>query len=43
LIQTKTKREIAQYDATPSITREMAKTSLNDADEFITKIEEILS
>ena len=43
LIQTKTKREAAQYDATPSITREMAKTALNDADEFITKIEEILS
>lgn len=42
LIQTKTKRETAQYDATPSITREMAKTSLDDADEFITKIEEIL-
>jgi len=41
-IQTKTKREAAQYDATPSITREMAKTSLDDADEFITKIEEIL-
>jgi len=43
LIQTKTKRETAQYDATPSITRETAKTSLDDADEFITKIEEILS
>ena len=43
LIQTKTKRETAQYDATPSITREMAKTSLDDANEFITKIEEILS
>ena len=42
LIQTKTKRETAQYDATPSITREMAKTSLDDADEFIAKIEEIL-
>ena len=42
LIQTKTRRETAQYDATPSITREMAKTSLDDADEFITKIEEIL-
>jgi len=42
LIQTKTKRETAQYDATPLITREMAKTSLDDADEFITKIEEIL-
>jgi uncharacterized protein (UPF0332 family) len=42
LIQTKTRRETAQYDATPSITREMAKTSLDDANEFITKIEEIL-
>ena len=41
LIQTKTKRETVQYDATPSITREMAKTALDDADEFITKIEEI--
>jgi len=43
LIQTKIKRETAQYDATTSITREMAKSSLDDADEFITKIEEILS
>lgn len=43
LIQTKTKRETAQYDATPAITKEMAKTALDDADEFITKIEEILS
>ena len=43
LIQTKTKRETAQYDATPSITREMAKSSLDDANEFITKIEEILA
>ncbi|HIH38576.1 HEPN domain-containing protein [Candidatus Woesearchaeota archaeon] len=43
LIQTKTKRETAQYDATSSITREMAKSSLDDADEFITKIEEMLS
>jgi len=42
LIQTKSKRETAQYDATPSITKEMAKTSLDDADEFITKVEEIL-
>ncbi|MBU0929469.1 MAG: HEPN domain-containing protein [Nanoarchaeota archaeon] len=40
LIQTKTKRETAQYDATPSITREMAKTSLDDADDFIIRIEE---
>ena len=43
LIQIKIKRETAQYDATPSITREMAKTALDDADKFITKIEEILS
>ena len=43
LLQTKTKRETAQYDATPSITREMAKTALDDSDEFITKIGEILS
>ncbi len=43
LIQTKTRRETAQYDATPTITRENAGTSLADADEFITKIEEILS
>jgi len=42
LIQTKTKRETAQYDATPAISKEMAKTALNDADEFITKIEEVL-
>lgn len=43
LIETKTKRETAQYDATPSISRENAKSALEDADEFITKIEEILS
>ena len=43
LIQTKTKRETAQYDATPSISRENAVSALADADEFITKIEEILS
>lgn len=43
LIQTKTKRESAQYDATPSITKEMAKTALDDSDEFISKIEECLS
>jgi uncharacterized protein (UPF0332 family) len=42
LIQTKTKRETAQYDATPAITKEMAKTALEDADEFITKIETCL-
>jgi uncharacterized protein (UPF0332 family) len=43
LIQTKTKREAAQYDATPSISRENALSALSDAEEFITKIEEILS
>ena len=43
LIQTKTRRETAQYDATPSISRENAKAALRDADEFITRIEEILS
>lgn len=43
LIQTKTKRENAQYDATSAITKENAKTALDDAEEFITKIEEILS
>lgn len=42
LIKTKTKRENAQYDATPSISRENAKTALKDAEEFITKIEEAL-
>ncbi len=42
LIETKAKREIAQYYATPAISRENAKTALSDADEFITKIEEIL-
>src|SRR3989338_2138897 len=42
LIETKTKRETAQYDATPAISRENAKIALEDADEFITKIEEVL-
>lgn len=42
LIQTKTRRETAQYDATPSISKANAKVSLEDADEFITRIEEIL-
>ena len=43
LIQIKTKRETAQYDATPSLTKEMARAALEDADAFMTKIEEILS
>ena len=43
LMETKTKREAAQYDATPNITKEMAKTALDDADEFITNIEEVIS
>jgi len=42
LIQTKTRRETAQYDATPSISRENAISTLEDAEEFITKIEEVL-
>lgn len=42
LMQTKNRQETAQYDATPSISKEMAKSSLEDSDEFITKIEEIL-
>ncbi len=43
LIEIKTKRETAQYDATPSITKEMANSALSDTDEFITKIEEVLA
>ena len=43
LMENKTKRETAQYDATPGITKEMAKSALSDADEFITKIEEVLA
>ncbi len=43
LIQTKTKRETAQYDATPAISKENAKIALENADEFVTRIEEILS
>ncbi len=42
-IQTKTKRETAQYDATPGISRESAVSALSDTEEFITKIEEILA
>jgi len=42
LIQTKIKRETAQYDATPAISRENAVSALKDADDFITKVEEIL-
>ena len=43
LLQTKTNRETAQYDATPAITKEMAKTALDNADEFISKVEEVLA
>lgn len=43
LLRTKTKRETAQYDATPAIFRENAVSALKDAEEFITQIEEILS
>lgn len=42
LIQIKTRRETAQYDATPIISKENALSSLADADEFITRIEDIL-
>jgi len=42
LVRNKTRRETAQYDATPAISREMAKTALSDADEFITRVEEVL-
>ena len=42
LIKTKIKRETAQYDATPAISRENAISALTDAEEFISKIEEIL-
>lgn len=40
LIKNKTRRETAQYDATPAISREIAKTALSDAEEFVTKVEE---
>ncbi len=43
LIQTKTRRETAQYDATPAISKENAVSALEDAEAFITKIEEVLS
>lgn len=42
LVQAKTNRETAQYDATPAIAQQNAISSLEDADEFITKIEELL-
>ncbi len=42
LVENKMRRETAQYDATPAISRETAKASLEDADEFITKIDEAL-
>ena len=42
LIQTKTRRETAQYDATHGISRENAVSALKDAEEFITKMEEML-
>ncbi|MBI2564940.1 hypothetical protein HYV79_03035 [Candidatus Woesearchaeota archaeon] len=42
LIQTKTKRETAQYDATPGISRANAVSTLKDVEDFIIKIEETL-
>lgn len=43
LMQTKTKRETAQYDATPAISQANASSALTDAEEFVTKMEEILN
>jgi uncharacterized protein (UPF0332 family) len=43
LTRTKTRREVAQYEATPEISRINAIDALKDAEEFITKIEEIIS
>ncbi len=40
-LEVKTKRETAQYEATPAIARENADSARKDAEEFITKIEEI--
>lgn len=42
LMQTKGRRETAQYEATPEISKESALASLKDADEFITRMEEIM-
>ena len=42
-MQIKTSRETAQYDATSAIYRENAVNALENAEEFITKIEEILA
>ena len=42
LVRTKTKRETAQYDATAAISQQNAASALADAEEFITKIEEVL-
>jgi len=43
LIRSKERRETAQYDATPAISREMAVSALKDAEEFVMRVEEILS
>ncbi len=43
LMQTKAKRETAQYNATPDISREMAASAQEDAEGFISRIEEILA
>ena len=42
LMQAKTNRETAQYDATPEIARQNAISALEYAEEFITRVEEIL-
>ena len=43
LIQTKSRRETAQYNVTPNISREMALSTQEDTEEFISRIEEILA
>lgn len=42
LIKIKSRRESAQYDATPSISKVNAETSVRDANEFVGKVEEIM-
>ncbi len=43
LLEIKGKRETAQYDATPAISREIAISASESAKEFVTKIEEVIS
>ncbi len=43
LARTKTRRETAQYEATPAVSAANAAAALADAEEFLRKIEEILT